>query len=405
MNRTPNRARLAAVVAVSGLVLGLNAQATSASPAEGWQLEQPLDSAVNRIYSDVAATSGDNAWAVGYKAGKDNQPELAIEHYDGKTWADVPPAPVSGPARLDLVSAAAPNDVWAAGSAGAVAAADVREHRAVPSASAGADVVQHWDGTAWKSVERPTPAPGWQSFVAGLGSFGRNSVWLSGIDYQVSTHAIAPWLVRWDGKGWQKVTLPPAPGGKAAQPGTIVGTGPGDISVSADVADGSGKNTPLLYHWDGRVWTVQAVPVPSDYPTGWVAGRIAADPKGGVYAVGRPNEWNAPPTAGFVAHWDGKRWTSVPAAPFPEVNAVTVGGDGRLWTSGWQGSDRHCRFAVWTGREWQQETLPAEGTSHSEQSSVLAIKPVPGTKKLLAAGLFSSNNLTSTWGLLASRGQ
>lgn len=404
MDITPSRTRLAALAAVCGLALGLNAQVATAQPDEGWRLEQPLDNAVNRIYNDVAATGGDNAWAVGMKSDAGGTgAEIALTHYDGKAWTDVAPAPVTGPARLDVVAAAAPDDVWAAGSASGVAAADVRAHRATPSGSGGASVVQHWDGKAWRAVERPTPAPGWQSFVSDIAVFGGNSVWLTGFDFQESTSSYEYRLEKWDGKAWQQVALPPGPGGKAPTPWAVVGTGPDDITVSAEVTEGK-KATPLLYHWDGRVWTVQEVPVPSDYPTGWIANRIAADPKGGVYAVGRQNEWNPTQDPGFVAHWDGKQWTSLPASPFTEANATTVDNDGRLWTAGWADGKPHIQFAVWTGKEWQKDELPAEGTSRSEQSSVLAMTPVPGTKKLLAAGLFSSNDLNNTWGMLAATG-
>ena len=91
--------------------------------------------------TDVAAIGADDVWAVGVSGGR-----FFELHWDGRRWSRyaqrVPAGPGYGP--VAVVSAAGPEDVWAAANAN------------------GADgptwpdtVLAHWDGRAWRRVPPP----------------------------------------------------------------------------------------------------------------------------------------------------------------------------------------------------------------------------------------------------------
>ncbi|QWF79189.1 hypothetical protein [Amycolatopsis sp. CA-230715] len=394
MRLVSSRARLAAMVAIGGLAIGLGAQAASARQDENWRWERPLDSAVDLTYSGVAATGASDVWAVGAKSKATGWQEPALSHYDGKGWTDVAPAPVvAKSARFDLATANAPDDVWAAGTTA------VPHSPGEPIGEGEPEIVQHWDGESWTNVARPVPAPGWQSFSFSLATIGRDSVWLVSDDYQYSTMVHRYRMERWDGENWQSVVLPPAPNGKAPEPLRVVASGGKGAAVTAQTTGDDGTIVPLLYRWDGRVWTVQVIPAPA----GWSANRLAVDPAGAVYVLRRPSEESS--LLNSVVRWDGRTWTELPTTPFSEVNTITVDADGRLWAAGRRPAEgAHGQFAVYDGKEWRLEDLPEDGTSRTNSAAVFELKLVPGTRKLVAAGAFGTGARGSNWGMLLSKG-
>lgn len=400
-------AGLRTAVAVCAIALGsLGAQANAATgtatttasdraarAATPWQLATPLSETVSTEFWDVASTGAKDAWAVGRKTdGADGGADgdtPTIRHWNGTAWTDVPAATTGGKAaRLEKVAASAPGDAWAAGT--------LDDNMSAPL------VLQHWDGKKWSKVDHAAPAEGSLSFVGDLATFGTKSAWLTSFDWDPNGDAQVSRLERWTGSTWQKVDLPAAPGGGQAQPWDITGTGPDDVWVTADATTGE-KTVPLLYHWNGRGWTVREVPVPSEHPTGWVANHAVATGRNSVYVVGKTNDPQAP-TATMAAHWTGSRWRSLPALPVDEANAAGADGAGGLWIAGWTpGGDAHSVLARWTGTKWSTEKLPADVTEHSEMSTVFGIAAVPGTKGVLAAGTAGCASDPVQCGIVVSR--
>ncbi|MEU5644398.1 hypothetical protein [Streptomyces milbemycinicus] len=395
-------AGLRIAVAVCAIALGsLGAQANAATgtatttasdraahAATPWQLATPLSETVSTEFWDVASTGAKDAWTVGRKTdGPDGSTPL-IRHWNGTAWTDVPAASTGGkPARLEAVAASAPNDAWAAGT--------LDDNMSAPI------VLQHWDGKKWTKVDHAAAPDGSLSFVGDIATFGRNSAWLTGFDWNPQSGAEDDYLERWTGSGWQKVSLPAAPGGGTVRPSDIAGTGPDDVWVTADALTGE-VAVPLLYHWNGSAWTVREVPTPSEHPTGWVAGHAVATGRNSVYWVGKTNDAEVP-TATMAAHWTGSRWQSLPALPVDEANAAGADGAGQLWIAGWKPGNPHSVLARWTGKEWATEELPADVTEHSEMSTVLGIAGVPGTKGVLAAGTAGCASDPVQCGIVVSR--
>ncbi|WP_328492932.1 hypothetical protein OHS59_09460 [Streptomyces sp. NBC_00414] len=406
-----------------------------------WKLALPLSGAESTDFYDVTATGRTDAWAVGRKTDESWVTDPVAKHWDGTRWSDVRPAGTGGrPAQLEAVAASGPDDVWAAGTytdveVGAVASAiarvpearrtgrlpgsllarlpdsladRLREGSALPEA-ADPIVLQHWDGTRWKPVPRPAPADGAIRFVLELKSVSADSVWLTTLDWNPAADpddpdkAYAGHLEHWDGRRWSRTALPQAPDGGAVQPFSITGTGPDDIWVSA-LTEADGVATPLLYHFDGRHWTVDAVPVPYEYGPGWVANHIVSTGRGTVHVLGKTNDPQVP--SGLLStRWDGRTWRQIPAPGIDEVNAAGSDGSGGVWVAGWrpQGS-AHTVFSRWDGATWTDEELPAELTSTSEGSTVFDIEGVPGSRAVLAAGNAACDSPAGACGLLAWRG-
>jgi hypothetical protein len=91
--------------------------------------------------ADVSASSRRNAWAVGYTnpnvcGNGGPQCGTAAFHWNGKTWTAVPtPNPPAGYLdALEGVVAISPSDAWAVG-----------------TTDWSGTIIEHWNGTAWKS--------------------------------------------------------------------------------------------------------------------------------------------------------------------------------------------------------------------------------------------------------------
>ena len=97
----------------------------------------------------------------------DTTPGILL-HYDGSTWSRVSlPSEGDGALHVQSVDAAAPDDVWVAGSA-----IDTGSRRIAP-------VVEHFDGTGWTSVPVTGPEAGAQALVRSVSVIG-NEVWAVG---------------------------------------------------------------------------------------------------------------------------------------------------------------------------------------------------------------------------------
>ncbi|MFI7498775.1 hypothetical protein ACIBVL_09675 [Streptomyces sp. NPDC049687] len=409
--------RLTVALAACALALtpwAAQADAQAAPSKTQWKLASPLSESESTHFLDIDATSRTDAWAVGGQEDGMGSWVPVARHWDGTRWSCVRLPGMEGrQARLEKVAASGPDDIWAAGAytdadLGAASltglpdrlADRVRRGAALPAVDSPI-VLQHWDGTRWKRVPRPAPAEGYVGFVGELTSLGPDSVWLTTFDWNPETGHTTGRLERWDGRAWRQLPLPPAPDGSPVQPWDITGSGPDDVWVGADA--GTDTTTPLLYHFDGRRWSVRTVPVPHEYGPGWVAGQIVTTKRGTVHVFGKANDPQVP-SGLFAARWDGRAWQSLPLPGVDEVTAVGKDGSGSVWIGGRpQGSD-HAVLSRWNGSAWAQEALPEELTSTSVGSTLVGIDGVPGTRTVLAAGDAGCESPTSACGLLLSRG-
>ena len=190
-----------------GTAVGAASTAVTARAATPWQLRLPMSETVSTEFWDIASTGAKDTWAVGRKTDGADGATPAIRHWNGAKWTDVAAASTGGKAaQLEKVAAAAPDDVWAAGSLTDSASAPL--------------VLQHWDGKKWTKVDHAAPAEGAMSFVADIATFGKKAAWLTSFDWNPASDASEFRLERWTGSAWQKVSLPPRPAVARWSPGT-----------------------------------------------------------------------------------------------------------------------------------------------------------------------------------------
>jgi Protein kinase domain len=133
----------------------------------------------------VAATSADNAWAVGCSGClAEGAGAPLIERWNGTSWTQVPTPAQDALAGLNAVTATSPTSAWAVG---------------IPAGSPGNTTgIAHWNGHIWKLV--PSPNPGGQEHVVGVAATSAGNAWAVG-----ETEATTPFtgvISHWNGQMW-----------------------------------------------------------------------------------------------------------------------------------------------------------------------------------------------------------
>ncbi|HJP66109.1 MAG TPA: hypothetical protein VKA30_07390, partial [Actinomycetota bacterium] len=241
-----------------------------------WSMVNAPNASFNDRLFGVTAISPSNAWAVGgYDTGGTALNHMLIEHWNGATWSIVP-TPESPNSPLNAVDAVSATDIWAVGGGGGQTFTmhyDGTAWSPVPSPNRGAAVqslsdvsapgstnvwavgtvhagqpftgqtlAMHWDGTAWRLTNSPTPSSG--DAVNGVSALPTGEAWMVGY-YFPDAFTQKPLTEHFGRRGWKVV---PAPG-LASLDGVAM------LSSSNVWAVGS-----AIYHWDGASW---AIVVPS----------------------------------------------------------------------------------------------------------------------------------------------
>ncbi|MFI9028086.1 hypothetical protein [Streptomyces sp. NPDC053560] len=185
----------------------------------------------------------------------------------------------------------------------------------------------------------------------------------------------------------------------------VASTGAKDVWAVGRTTDGAEGPAPAIKHWNGKKWTDVAAATESK-PAQWE--KVSASAPDDAWVVGSSygdasaplvlQHWDA-----MATRWTGSGWQSLDALPVDEVNAADVDGAGRLWIAGWSGGNPHSVLSRWTATEWTTETLPADVTEHSEMSTGLGIRGVPGTKGVFAVGTAGCQSDPVMCGVLVSR--
>jgi hypothetical protein len=172
---------------------------------------------------DFAATSADDAWAVG-SIGAGEGTGLILR-WNGTGWTTVHQLKA---ALLWGVAAPSAEDVWVIG-------------RASPGSSSPAFL--HWNGSRWRAVRVPA-LPKFATLTSVVAR-SANDVWAVG-------GTTTTWLLHWDGSRWSRSVIPHFI--QTVSPGGLTVVSPQDIWVAGDLGIG-GATTPEIMHWNGRTWS------------------------------------------------------------------------------------------------------------------------------------------------------
>jgi hypothetical protein len=126
----------------------------------------PFDNYLN----DVAVVSTRDAWAVGFSITRSQDIQPHYLHWDGSAWAVVPSPHLSSTYNvIQSVAAVSGNDVWAGGYR------TVDGHEVVT-------LVEHWDGTQW-SIDPSPNVQGGGNYLSGLSVDPGGGLWGAGYFY------------------------------------------------------------------------------------------------------------------------------------------------------------------------------------------------------------------------------
>jgi hypothetical protein len=155
----------------------------------------PGGHAVNNVLNGVTALSSTSVWAVGYYL-KESYRALAL-HWNGAGW-QLASTPNAGPPgednMLNAVAATSGNDVWAVGD--------------VSDGTADRTLIEHRTGSGWAVAASPNPVTGPADidFLAGVAATSAGNAWAVGTYSQGTARRTL--IVHWNGGSWTTVPSP-----------------------------------------------------------------------------------------------------------------------------------------------------------------------------------------------------
>jgi hypothetical protein len=280
--------------------------------------------------NDVAATSPDNAWAVGDQpspsgSGLAGAGDTLLLHWNGKAWSQVTnPKPVYG--SLISVSATSADNAWAVG------AEDTPKVHTY---------VLHWDGRSW-TVQKQPPSVEYASYsdVATSGA----DAWIVGLT--TGAVGVVPpngLAVHRTGGQWYFTPVP-----DSSQTGLrSVAFSGGNTAWAVGCVCYSGATSPssVILRWTGTMWKVAA-----RYSDAFLY-TISEGPGGIAWAVGNGS-------GAISAWWNGKSWQFIPSPVAGRLWGVSYFPGGAAWAVGSPGNNDSPLILRWTGKAWRQVATP-----------------------------------------------
>jgi hypothetical protein len=237
---------------------------------------------------------------------------------------------------LESVAAVSKSDAWAVGS-----------------------LIEHWNGRSW-SVVRGAQTP-CAVYLNGVAARSASSAWAVG--YCGRTRSHRPIIEHWNGHQWSVQPSPGAAASSVSQLSSVTVT-----SQSSAWAVGSykskGKTIPLIEHWNGRAWRIQASPDPGTH-SAELAG-VTALSAASAWAVGLVLGASETQSLTLIEHWNGHRWRTQPSVSPGSENflaSVTALSGTQAWAAGLYvfGSDTGTLVESWNGASWHEPSTPGPG--------------------------------------------
>lgn len=228
----------------------------------------------------VAAASGRDAWAVGYR-GAGGVYRSLVEHWDGRRWAVVRLPRLGGPGNgLNAVGAAASGAVWAVGGSARARG---------PSQP----LVLRLGARGWSTV--PAPISLHSATLDGVAARGRGAAWVVGATRSAGgDRAFSLWA---DGRHWRVLPVDPA-GALSADLNAIWAAAPDDVWAVGSAFDGRWYRPLVEHRADGKWSSVPVLGMP-----GYDGRLMAVDGLSGgqLWAVGSASR-SAGPQRALILH-------------------------------------------------------------------------------------------------------
>ena len=157
------------------------------------------------------------------------------------------------------------------------------------------------------------------------------------------------YVQHFDSSGWETTQLPAAFIYRN-QPQGIFATGPEDIWVAGYGGDGRAEYIGYVQHWDGTSW--ETVPTPFDDQNLTYFLSIDGSSPDDIWIAGHINH-----AEDILMHWDGSSWTQhAGPATSTALSEVITPGTGNAWAMPYS-LDPANPFFYWDGDDWTEGTV------------------------------------------------
>jgi hypothetical protein len=346
-----------------------------------WKIVQTVGPADGEsMMADISATGPRDAWAIAQVCGSScgsRSATLAVEHWDGSSWRQLPAMPRRVlHADNAFVGASSDTDAWV-----------------FAEFDRGADAL-HWDGRRWKLFK----APGCGRVFPAV--FGPDDAWA----FSDGSRACG---AHFNGRRWRKVVMPGIPGAVSAVSRNDIWA-EGVIPPGRGGSDGRdvGSRGNVAMHWNGRSWAAIAFPdLHLRSSQRLVGGNIAAAGPRSVWVEYGIQTKDSNALTELLLHWDGASWhrIPVPLAPFG-VWSMARDGRGGLWLTADGDGPAGLTWFFYHVSRGQVTLVPAPAKRGSAQLyGAGQLAWVPGTTSLWAIETLSSGPHESQGAILSYR--
>jgi hypothetical protein len=206
-----------------------------------------------------------------------------------------------------------------------------------------AAVILHYDGTGWQDA-----SPVIAGYLFGVTAISSANAWTVG-----RTDTNRTLIAHWNGAGWTVVPSPNKPAAFNALQ-SVAAVSPTDIwAVGYAGANQGLPQQTLIEHWNGVLWSI--VPSPNAGPSSNSLSTVTAISATSVWTVGSFHSDSSQQNALLTEHWNGVRWTIVPAPAAGndlQFTAVTSADASRVWAAGYRTNQGGSLIEQWTGLQW-----------------------------------------------------
>jgi hypothetical protein len=263
----------------------------------------------NTLLEGLSCVTATDCVATGaFTTGGGNGAAPLADSWNGSRWTQLAnPKSLSG------------SEVAALGSVACVAAKSCMATGFDLTSTAGDELAETWNGSAWTMAKTPTAAGALLNEFTGVSCLSLTNCSAVGDSFtgSATTAKETGYAQHWNGTVWSNVTVPWAKsagdtaltGISCVSPTYCVAVGTSNINEN-DIGNDFGRAASAVY--DGKTWTVESVPAPAKGKDS-VLGGVRCRSTTYCAAVGETGPANSTNSDGESGFWNGKTWKLVGA--------------------------------------------------------------------------------------------
>jgi hypothetical protein len=208
------------------------------------RVASPSPGNYDQLYS-VTATSARSVWAVGHTQTANGTGLTLILHWNGTAWKQVPspsPAGLGSGSYLYGAAATSARSAWAVGD--------------TQTGTEGfKTLIEHWNGKSWRQVPSPNPVRVSSSkltwnIVQSVAATSARNAWAVGYSEQ-ALKGSKTMVLHWNGKAWKQV---PSPNPFCATCDSLYGVAASSAHNAWAVGTVNAGGEVVILRWNGKAW-------------------------------------------------------------------------------------------------------------------------------------------------------